>query len=104
MEKNRDMGNNNWTDYKIRIRERFKLFSPWILELSELFSTTKRANVLNYQMTKSGTSVYANYRAALRARSKAEFFSKLNVIVEIIKILASMRRELNWPKTYPFQS
>ncbi len=33
-------------------------------------------------MLKSGTSTYANYRAALRGRSKAEFFSKLSISVE----------------------
>ena len=33
---------------------------------------------------KSGTSCYANYRASLRGRSKAEFFSKLCIAVEEI--------------------
>lgn len=33
-------------------------------------------------MIESGTSTYANYRAALRARSKAEFFSKLSIATE----------------------
>ncbi len=38
--------------------------------------------MINYQVTKSGTSMYANYRAAMRARSKAEFFSKLSIVIE----------------------
>lgn len=76
------MKNDSWLSYKKEIRERLKLFALNILELSEKFSKTTRANVVNYQLTKSGTSVYANYRAALRARSKAEFFSKLSIVVE----------------------
>jgi len=73
---------NNWVRYKIEIRDRLRQFSLKILELSEMLPKTKRASVLNYQITKSGTSVYANYRAALRGRSKAEFFSKLSISVE----------------------
>ena len=47
-----------------------------------MLPASKRAGVINYQITKSGTSMYANYRAALRGRSKAEFFSKLSIAVE----------------------
>ncbi len=73
---------NNWLNYKIEIRESLRNFSLKILEVSEMLLNTKRRNVINYQLTKSGTSVYANYRAALRGRSKAEFFSKLSISVE----------------------
>ena len=34
------------------------------------------------QLLRSGTSVGANYRAACRSRSKAEFLAKLGVVVE----------------------
>lgn len=34
------------------------------------------------QLLRSGTSVAANYRAACRARSKAEFISKIGTVVE----------------------
>ena len=34
------------------------------------------------QLFRSATSVAANYRAAGRARSKAEFISKLSIVVE----------------------
>lgn len=45
-------------------------------------SSTTRGKIINYQITKPGTSAYANYRAALRGRPKAEFFSKLSISVE----------------------
>ena len=38
--------------------------------------------VLGKQLIRSATSVAANYRAAGRARSKAEFFAKLCIVVE----------------------
>lgn len=76
------MENTNWISYKIEIRERLRQFALEILALSEKFPKNTRANFINYQITKSGTSMYANYRAALRARSKAEFFSKLSIVLE----------------------
>ena len=76
------MGKDEWLEYKIKVRERLRLFSLDILKLSEMLGNTTRGKVVNYQITKSGTSVYANYRAALRGRSKAEFFSKLSISVE----------------------
>ena len=39
-------------------------------------------NILKKQLLRSGSSVCANYRAANRARSKAEFFSKICIVVE----------------------
>lgn len=76
------MEKDNWLEYKIKLRDRLKTFACNILELSAEFSDNPRSRVLNYQLTKAGTSVYANYRAALRGRSKAEFFSKLSIAVE----------------------
>lgn len=76
------MENNRWIAYKIEVRESLRLFSLKILQLSEALEAQTAARVINYQLTKSATSVYANYRAALRARSKAEFFSKLSISVE----------------------
>ena len=42
----------------------------------------KASSVITYQLIKSATSTAANYRAACRARSKKEFFSKLCIVVE----------------------
>ena len=38
--------------------------------------------MIGNQLFKSGTSVAANYRAACRGRSKAEFVSKLGIVLE----------------------
>jgi four helix bundle protein len=45
---------------------------------------TDEARIIGKQVLRSGTSVAANYRAACRARSKAEFAAKLGVVVEEI--------------------
>ena len=76
------MSNQDWLDYKIQIRERLRTFTLNILKVSEMLPVNTRGKIINYQLTKSGSSMYANYRAALRGRSKAEFFSKLSIVVE----------------------
>lgn len=40
------------------------------------------SNVLVKQLTKSATSIGANYRSALRGKSKADFISKISIVVE----------------------
>ncbi len=76
------MSKEEWVKYKIEVRERLRKFSLKILELSQMLPNSTKSKVVNYQITKSGTSVYANYRAALRGRSKKEFYSKLCISVE----------------------
>ncbi len=76
------MENSQWLLYKMEIREKIRSFSLLVIKLSEKLDKNTATRVINYQLTKSGTSIYANYRAALRARSKAEFFSKLSICVE----------------------
>ena len=76
------MGKSEWVKYKIEIRERLKKFSLEVLKLIDMLPDNTQARVMRYQLTKSGTSMYANYRAAMRGRSKAEFFSKLCIAVE----------------------
>lgn len=76
------MNDSNWVKYKIEVRERLREFSLNILDLSGKLPNNTKAKVVNYQITKSGTSMYANYRAALRGRSKKEFYSKLCISVE----------------------
>jgi four helix bundle protein len=43
---------------------------------------TREANVIGNQILRSATGVAANYRAAGRSRSKAEFLAKIGVVVE----------------------
>jgi four helix bundle protein len=48
----------------------------------ETLPHTRTGNIIANQLGRSGTSVGANYRAACRARSRADFVSKLGVVEE----------------------
>jgi len=64
------------------LKERTFQFSLLIIDLVELLPKVNAANVMAYQLIKSGTSVGANYRAAKRARSDKEFIAKINIVLE----------------------
>lgn len=68
--------------YREELKARLRRFALKLIELSKQTSFNSESKVLMNQLLRSGTSVYANYRAACRARSKAEFFSKLSIVVE----------------------
>ncbi len=59
------------------LKERTKAFALAMIRLFASLPRTEEARILGRQMLRSGTSVGAHYREACRARSKAEFVSKL---------------------------
>jgi four helix bundle protein len=59
------------------LRERTKAFALRILRIVSALPRSREANVLSSQILRSGTSVGAHYREACRARSVAEFISKM---------------------------
>ena len=60
------------------LRERTKMFARRVIRLyCSLPATNAAAQILGKQALRAGTSVGANYREAHRARSKAEFISKV---------------------------
>ncbi|MCY2967362.1 MAG: four helix bundle protein [Planctomycetota bacterium] len=61
------------------LRARTKRFALRIIRLSGALPRTMESQVLGKQLLRSGTSVGAHYREASRARSTAEFISKLEV-------------------------
>lgn len=65
-----------------QLRNRTKRFALRIIGLFRRLPRTVEAQVLGKQLLRSGTSAGANYRAAGRARSKAEFISKMGIVVE----------------------
>ena len=64
------------------LQQRTKSFALRILKLIEHLPNTVGGRILANQLARSGTSVGANYRAACRARSRAEFASKLGTVAE----------------------
>lgn len=47
------MENSDWLKHEIELREKLKLFSLKILEISELITLSTRGKIINYQLTKS---------------------------------------------------
>jgi four helix bundle protein len=62
--------------------QRTKEFALRIVRLSEALPRSMPADLIGRQLLRASTSVGANYRAVGRARSKAEFISKLNIVLE----------------------
>jgi len=64
------------------LRNRTQQFALRIVRLFRHLPRSVEAQVIGKQVLRSGTSIGANYRAAGRARSKAEFVSKIGIVVE----------------------
>jgi len=64
------------------LQERFKRFGLAIIRMTEKLPNGRAANVIANQLVRSGTSSGANYRAACRSRSRAEFVAKLGIVEE----------------------
>lgn len=64
------------------LKLRTKTFSLLIIDIVDLLPIKISTKVISYQLAKSGTSVGANYRASLRAKSDKEFVSKMNIVLE----------------------
>ncbi len=64
------------------LKNRTKQFALAVIRLVESLPSVKTSDVLGKQLLRSATSVGANYRAACRARSKADFVSKITVVEE----------------------
>lgn len=64
------------------LKDRTKAFALRVMRLVDDLQKSVKGRCIADQLMRSATSVAANYRAACRARSKAEFVSKLSTVVE----------------------
>ncbi|WP_246014013.1 four helix bundle protein [Flavobacterium dankookense] len=64
------------------LKNRTKQFTINVLNFAESLEYSIVKKVIVNQITKSGSSVGANYRSACRGRSDAEFLSKMNIVLE----------------------
>ncbi|MFC6996219.1 four helix bundle protein [Rufibacter roseus] len=69
-------------EFITRFRQRTKMLALQVIRFSQELPRTEEAIIMKRQLLRSATSVAANYRAACRARSAAEFHSKLSICVE----------------------
>ena len=68
----------NPSELKIRIKK----FTLECVAIVESLPPSKFNNVISNQIINSACSVGANYRAACRSRSKAEFIAKIGIVIE----------------------
>jgi len=64
------------------LKQRTKDFALRVINLVEALPRGRTADVIGGQLLRSGTSVGANYRSACRARSTADFISKMGIVEE----------------------
>lgn len=64
------------------MRVKTKKFAVDAFNLCNSLSPGRAYGTVVCQLVKSASSTGANYRAACRARSKKEFFSKMSIVVE----------------------
>ena len=64
------------------LRKRTKAFALRIIRLSGALPHNNTGRVIGDQLLRSGTSVGANYRAAKRAKSTADFINKMGTVEE----------------------
>lgn len=67
---------------KEELKDRTKKFAILIIKLVNDLPDTKAGRTIGNQIIRSGTSVGANYRTACRARSDADFISKITIVEE----------------------
>lgn len=69
-------------DQHHQLKQRTKSFALRIIRMTQALPRTREADVIGRQVLRSATSIAANYRAAGRGRSRAEFTAKLGVVIE----------------------
>jgi len=64
------------------LKDRTKQLSIQVIRLCGQLQKTDEARIIGRQLLRSASSAAANYRATCRARSKAEFYAKLSIVIE----------------------
>jgi len=63
-------------------KQRTRTFALRVIRLVKALPRSTVGNVIGRQLLRCGTSVGANYRAACRARSRADFVAKMKIVEE----------------------
>lgn len=67
---------------KDELKNRTKKFALQVIKLVDELPNTIAGRTIGNQIIRSGTSVTSNYRSSCRARSNADFISKITVVEE----------------------
>ena len=69
---------------ELELKQRFRSFSNRIVKMVDAMPHTISAVAIAKQIIRSGTSPYANYRAACLGKSEKDFLNKLKMVEEEI--------------------
>jgi len=64
------------------LRDRTKRFALLVIRCCHAIPRNEESRIICRQLLRSATSVAANYRAVCRARSSADFISKMGIVLE----------------------
>src|SRR5208282_5624677 len=64
------------------LKERTKRFALEVVRFCSALNSGSELRAISNQLVRSGTSTGANYRAACRSKSKANFINKLSIVEE----------------------
>ena len=68
--------------FRDELKQRTKMFALRVIKVYQSLPKTTEAQIIGKQLLRSATSTAANYRAACRARSNAEYYSKISIVIE----------------------
>ncbi len=68
--------------FNTEMRNRTKRFAISVIQFYRQMQKTEITYILGKQLLRAATSVAANFRAACRGRSGAEFYSKICIVTE----------------------
>ena len=64
------------------LKDRTKRFAVGVVQFCSTLNNKSEFRIISNQLLRAGTSVGANYRAACRSKSKADFINKLSIVEE----------------------
>ena len=67
---------------ELELKKRFRDFSIRIVKMVDAMPQTISSNAIAKQVVRSGTSPYANYRAACLGKSDKDFLNKMKMVEE----------------------
>ncbi len=94
-------------EFSKKLEARTKAFAITIIKLSANMPNTVESKIIRNQLTKAGTSIGANYREANRARSKADFKSRIKICeseASETSYWLEISTDMNWSETSELES
>jgi len=77
-----ESGNGRSVSSVEQLKDRTKNFAIEVIKVVQSMPKDRTSEILAKQLVRAATSVGANYRSACRARSKADFISKISIVEE----------------------